>query len=70
MQDYEFRAYKHIAKQYFYLNDTAKSTGYGMKALLGDIEGPGSHPRVISEEKYWNRTRMTVKTGKYERMGI
>ena len=70
IQDYEFRAYKQIAKQYFYLNEVDKSNGYSMKALLGDIEQADSHPRVISEEHYWYKTRMATNQGKFERMGL
>ena len=70
VSDYEFRAYKQIAKQYFYLHEADKSNGYTMKALLGDIEQADSHPRVISEDHYWHKVKMASTVGKYERMGL
>lgn len=69
IQDYEFRAYKHIAKQYFYMDMVEKSNGYTMKALLGDHESLDSHPRQISEEHYWYKTRSATAQGKFDRMG-
>ena len=61
IQDYEFRAYEHIANQYFYLNMFDKSNGYCLKALYGNNETLDSHPRVITEQYYWykNRTATT-----------
>ena len=40
-----------------------------MKALLGDHEALDSHPRMISEEHYWYKQKISTTCGKFDRMG-
>ena len=52
IQDYEYRAYAEIAKQYFYLQKIDKSKEYHMKALNGQLEKLDNPERLISEDQY------------------
>ena len=50
--EYEIRAYSNLAKQYYYLQNPQKCSGYAQRALTGFAEPKTSHQRSHMVEMF------------------